>query len=92
MAVALSSRTAIVAFGTASFFMADEDRTIRVDVGKELLARIESPPPASKDDYIERVSRYKRLFAQIAALKYHEGRYEPEVRVLVVRITADDLS
>ena len=92
MALALSSHAAIVAFEVVSFFMADENKTIRVDVGRDLLAGIESPPPASKNAYIERLTRHRRLFAHIAARKYDEGDYHPEVQVLVVRITPDDFA
>ena len=72
--------------------MDDENKTIRVDVSRDLLAGIESPPPASKDGYIERLNRHRRLFAHIAARKYAEGHYHPEVQVLVVRITPDDFA
>ena len=91
MGLALKSHTISIAFGTVSFFMADDDRTIRVDIGQDLLARVGGPPPATKDGYVKRLVRHQRQFAQIAALKYHRGLYEPEVRVLVVRITANDL-
>lgn len=80
-----------VAFGAVSFYMADEDQTIRVDVSQDLLARVDGVPPADKDAYIKRLERDKYLFAHIAAFKYLNGDYLPEVRVLVVRITADDL-
>jgi hypothetical protein len=62
-----------VAFGTASFFMTDNQRTVRVDVCQRLL-------------------RYRARFAQIASAKYDEGQFASEVNVLVVRITAGDLS
>ena len=91
MALAVKSRAVSVAFGVVSFFMADEDRTVRVDVARDVLARVGDPPPNSKATYVERLLRYRRLFAQIAAAKYDEGQYSPEVKVLVVRITADDL-
>ena len=81
-----------VAFGVASFFMADDKKTVRVDVEKDLLARIEGAAPTSKGAYIERLSRHRQLFAQIAEAKYDDGQYEPEVGVFVVRITAGDLA
>jgi hypothetical protein len=80
-----------VAFGTVSFFMLDGDKTIRVDIGRDVLAHIGGPPLRSKEAYMERLAPYRRQFARIAALKYHAGRYEPEVRVLVVHITKSDL-
>jgi hypothetical protein len=80
-----------VAFGTASFFMVDDDRTIRVDVSQALLAQIDGPPPKSKGEYAGRLARHRRLFARIAAGKYDAGQYQPEVNVLVVRIDADDI-
>lgn len=91
MALALQSRAVSVAFGVVSFFMADGDRTIRVDVCRDLLARIDGPPHNSRDGYIEQLMRHRRQFAQIAAAKYDEGQYEPEVKVFVVRIAVDDL-
>jgi hypothetical protein len=92
MLLSFRSRVVSVAFGTVSFFMADENRTIRVDIPKELLARIEDPPAVSKEEYVARLARHRRHFAQIAALKYLGGLYVPEVNVLVVRITDEDLS
>ena len=80
-----------VAFGTVSFFMTEDDRTIRVDVSQALLAQIDGPPPKSKSDYAGRLAQYRHLFAQIAAGKYDAGQYQPEVNVLVVSIDADDL-
>jgi hypothetical protein len=91
IALAVKSRAVSDAFGVVSFFMADEDRTVRVDVARDVLARVGDPPPNSKATYVERLLRNRRLFAQIAAAKYDEGQYSPEVKVLVVRITADDL-
>jgi hypothetical protein len=83
---------AMVAFGTGSFFMSDEQRTVRVDVSKGLLTRIADSPPNSSDDYIRQLQRHRRLFEQIAAAKYEEGRVHHEVRVLVVQITDADLA
>ena len=91
MTVVSKSRGMVFAFGTVSFFMADEGKTIRVDVSQDLLARLEGSPPASRDAYLECLVRYRRYFAQIAAAKYDEGNYEPEVNVLVVRISDSDL-
>lgn len=81
-----------VAFGTVSFFMADNDKTVRVDVCQRLLANLEEPAPASKAQYAKRLLRYRSRFAQIASAKYDEGQFDPEVNVLVVRISAGDLS
>ena len=86
----LKQQAVSIAFGTVSFFMADDNRTVRVDVSQDLLARIDGPP-ASKSGYVERLMRHQRQFAQIAAAKYDEGQYEAEVQVLVVRIEAHDL-
>ena len=91
MPLARTQRAALVAFGTVSFFMADDQRTVRVDVSKELLAGIATPPPKSQDDFIGRLQRHQALFEQIAAAKYDEGRFHSEVRVLVVQITEGDL-
>jgi Protein of unknown function (DUF1488) len=87
-----TKRAAIVAFGTVSFFMADDQRTVRVDVTQELLARIGNSPPKSQAGYIARLQRNRSLFEQIAAAKYDEGLFHHEVRVLVVRITEADLA
>jgi hypothetical protein len=92
MALTLKTTAISVAFGTASFFMADEDRTVRVDVGQDLLTRVEGPPPKSKSDFAARLAHRKDEFARIATLKYHGGLYKAEVNVLVVRITEADLS
>jgi hypothetical protein len=89
--LALKAWAVSVAFGTVSFFMADDDRTIRVDVSQALLAQIDGPLPKSKDGYVERIARHRGLFAKIAAGKYDAGQYRPEVNVLVVRIDVDDL-
>ena len=91
MSLVLKSRDISVAFGTASFFMAEDDKTIRVDVDQDVLARIEDPAPRTRDAYKERLTRHRRQFTRIAVLKYRAGFYKPEVRVLVVSITADDL-
>jgi hypothetical protein len=91
MTLILKSRAVSIAFGTASFFMADDDKIIRVDVDQGVLARIENPVPKTRDAYKERLVRHTRQFTRIAALKYLAGFYKPEVRVLVVSITADDM-
>src|SRR5437667_4006767 len=55
------------AFGTVSFFMADDDRTIRVDVPKDLrLASVGSATPVSKYGYEDRLMRCRKIFDQIA--------------------------
>lgn len=90
MLLVLKTWATSVAFGTVSFFMADDDKTIRVDVAQDVLARTEGPPPVSKDEYVMRLIRYRRQFAQIAGVKYDDGQFEKEVNVLVVRITGDD--
>jgi hypothetical protein len=81
-----------VAFGTASFFMTDNDKTVRVDVCQRLLASLEEPMPMTKAQYAKRLQRYRARFAQIASAKYDEGLFDAEVNVLVVRISASDLS
>jgi hypothetical protein len=81
-----------VAFGTASFFMSDSQRTVRVDVCQRLLASLEQPAPISKAQYAKRLLRYRARFAEIASAKYNEGQVDFEVNVLVVRISARDLS
>jgi hypothetical protein len=91
MSLVLKTRDISVAFGTASFFMAEDDKTIRVDVGQDVLDRIESPTLRTRDAYKERLTRHRRQFSRIAALKYRAGFFKPEVRVLVVSITADDM-
>ena len=71
--------------------MAEDDKTISVDVDQDVLAQIEDPAPRTRDAYKERLTRHRRQFSRIAVLKYRAGFYKPEVRVLVVSITADDL-
>jgi hypothetical protein len=80
-----------VAFGTASFFMQDQDKTVRVDVCQRLLAGLEEPAPTTKAQFARRLLRYRARFAQIASAKYDEGQFDLEVNVFVVRITALDL-
>ena len=80
-----------VAFGTASFFMLDQDKTVRVDVCQRLLASLEEPVPTTKAQFAKRLLRYRSRFAQIASAKYDEGQFDLEVNVFVVRITALDL-
>jgi hypothetical protein len=91
MSLPLTNQPVSVAFDAASFFMTDDDRTIRADVCKDLLKGIERTPPKSSKEYADRVRRHKMVFGQIASLKYLRGEYKHEVNVLVVRITEDDL-
>lgn len=91
MVLALKVCRISVAFGTASFFMTDHDKTVRVDVCQRLLAGLEQPTPTTKAQFTERLLRYRPRFAQIASAKYDEGQFELEVNVLVVRVTARDL-
>ena len=79
------------AFGTVSFFMTDNDKTLRVDVCQQLLASLERPRPTTKQAYVERLLSYRSELAQIATAKYEEGQFQREVNVLVVRVTASDL-
>jgi hypothetical protein len=72
--------------------MADKDRTVRVDINRDLLESIGGPSPKTKDGYIERLVKHRRKFEQIAAHKYDEGEYRAEVGVLVVDITPSDLT
>jgi len=54
----LSSREPIVLFGIVSFFMSDEERVVRVDIGQDLLSSIDGAPPArSRAGYIDRCER-----------------------------------
>jgi hypothetical protein len=89
----LPSREPIVLFGIVSFFMSDEEKVVRVDIGQDLLSSIDGAPPArSRDGYIDRCERHRGFFAQLAARKYKAGQYMKEVKVLVVRITEEDLA
>jgi hypothetical protein len=91
MALAAKSRAVSVAFGTFSFFLADGDTTVRVDVSRDVLARLGHAAPNCTRECVQRLQRYRSKFAQIAAAKYDEGEFESEVNVLVVRIATDDL-
>jgi hypothetical protein len=91
MALALKSRAVSFAFDAGSFFLADGARTIRVDVCRELLALLSGAEASSKAGLMQRLVRHRPELAQIAAAKYDEGQYEPEVNVLVVRIALDDV-
>lgn len=91
MAPAINVPTFSLAFGTVSFFMTYGERSIRVDLGQDILARLVGSPHKSKSDRIELLMRYRSQFAHIAAAKYDEGKYEHEVKVIVVRISLDDV-
>ena len=92
MSLSLGSSAISVAFGSVSFFMADDTKTVRVDVRQDVLAKIGGPPPKTKAGLVRLLGQHRRRFAQIAAFKYDEGNYRPEVRVLVVDITEADLT
>ena len=92
MRLTLKTTTISVAFDTVSFFMADENRTVRVDVSQDALAKTGGPPLRTKDAFVQRLATYRRYFARIAAFKYAGGNYRTEVRVRVVNITQSDLS
>jgi hypothetical protein len=66
-------------------------RANRLDVAQDVLACVGGWPPVSKGEYAGRLLCHRGNFARIATLKYPGGLYTPEVNVLVVRITADDL-
>jgi hypothetical protein len=91
MSLVLKPGAISIAFGTVSFFMADDDKTIRVDVDQNLLADTAGGAPRTRSACKARLTLYKRRLARIAGRKYRTGSYKPEVRVLVVSITADDL-
>ncbi len=91
MALGCKSSLVSLAFGTASFFMEDGGTTVRVDVSQDLLAKVGGSQCGSRQERVGLLKRHKRGFAQIAAAKYDEGRYESEVNVLVVRIGLDDV-
>jgi hypothetical protein len=86
------SREISVAFGTASFFMRDGDRTVRVDVDQGVLTDLQGPPLKTKADYRERLTRHWARFTRIARRKYGAGLCRAEVRVLVVHIAAADMA
>lgn len=72
--------------------MTDRRRTVRVDVSQGLLCEVGSgPPPRTRSEYVQRLVKHRRQFAQIAAVKYEKGDYRTEVRVLVIEITQADL-
>ena len=92
MSLSFRSSAVSVAFGTVSFFMVDHGKTVRVDVSQDVLAKIGDTPPKTKAGFVHRLYEHRKRFAQIAAFKYDEGDYRPEVRVLVVDITQADLT
>jgi hypothetical protein len=91
MALALKSRAVSFAFGVGSFFLVDGGTIVRVDVSNDLLALLARSEPTSKAGLADMLVRHRGKLAQIAAAKYDEGEYRPEVNVLVVRIDAHDL-
>jgi hypothetical protein len=93
MSLTFRSGAISVAFGKVSFFMADHRKTVRVDVSQALLCEGgSSPPPKTKADYMQRLAQHLCQFIKIATVKYLEGDYRMEVRVLVVEITQADLN
>ena len=87
---AFDLRAVSIAFGTASFFMRDDDRIFRVDVDLDLL----EPEPGvvrTREYYRRRLLELKRRFSGIALLKFRAGLHRSEVRMLVVAITACDV-
>ena len=91
MPLALKSRAVSFAFGVGSFFLADGNCTVRVDVSTDLLTRLAGSEPPSKAGLMDQLVRHRAQLAQIAAAKYDEGEYRSEVNVLVVRIDPHDV-
>jgi Protein of unknown function (DUF1488) len=91
MTLAFRSRAISFAFGVGSFFLEDGGTIVRVDVSNDLLARLAGCEPSSKAGLADMLVRHRAKLAQIAAAKYDEGEYRPEVNVLVVRIETHDL-
>jgi hypothetical protein len=92
MPLSPTKRAAVAAFGSVSFFMADHERVVRIDLNKELLARISGRPPKSTHDYLVRLQKHRARLEKIASNKYDAGHFTTEVRVLVVAINAEDLA
>ena len=87
------SHAVSIAFGTASFFMEDHGRTVRVDIPTDVLARLAGiRMPVSRGDCIDQLLKHRRQSGRIAAHEYRFGGFMPEVNVLVVRIIANDLA
>jgi hypothetical protein len=91
MSLTFHSTAVSAAFGTVSFFLADEGKTIRVDVSQDVLDGLGEPRPTTKHAYMQRLMDHRRQFTLIAASKYAGGHFRQEVRVLVVDITGSDL-
>lgn len=91
MAPAIKGQAFSVAFGTVSFFMTYGKRKIRVEVGHDMLARINGFPQKAINAHMEWIRRHRSQLAQIAAAKYDEGNYEHELKVVVVRISMADV-
>jgi hypothetical protein len=91
MPLFLKSRAVSFAFGVGSFFLADENTTVRVDVSSDLLVQLAGSESLSKAELVDQLVRHRAQLAQIAAAKYDEGEYQPEVNVLVVRIEPRDV-
>ena len=87
----LDLRAVSVAFGTASFFMRDEDRVVRVDVDLEVLDH-DPGPVRTRDFYRQRLLEHRRELSRVALLKFRAGLHRQEVRMLVVAVTARDLA
>ena len=84
MSLSFRSGDITMAFGTLSFFMADEHKTVRVDVGQDMLCQ-DGRPTTDDEEWLRATApRNRRCLEQITAFKYDEGDYRVEVRVPVV--------
>jgi hypothetical protein len=91
MPLALKTRAVSFAFGVGSFFLADGNTTVRVDVSSDLLEQLAGAEALSKAGLADQLVRHRAQLAQIAAAKYDEGEFGSEVNMLVVRIEPHDV-
>ena len=59
----------------------DDGWEIPVVVTDEVLADIETPPPASPDEFVFRCEAYRSQFEQIASNRFDDGVLERPIRI-----------
>jgi hypothetical protein len=90
MALTSTSQLPIDAFGDISFLMQDGERVVRVDVSKQLLARIESLGISSSERLVAGLEKHRATIERIAIAKYGDGNYQSYANSDVIPITPAD--
>jgi Protein of unknown function (DUF1488) len=78
------------AFGEVSFLMREGDRTVRVDVSRELLTYLQGFNPGSREANLSWFQRHRERIERAASSKYDDGDYQRYANSCVVRIRLAD--